>query len=67
MPLDKDPKRAKQEAARATPNVTLMLTELSEVHANLLSCFQQNKQIEKWAMEIDDVMERIYQAVKEQD
>ncbi len=54
-----------RDAREASQNVTLMLTELTEIHCRLLSCFKQNATIEKWDMEITDVMERIYQAIKE--
>ena len=64
MPLDKDRKR---NARQATPNVTEMLMELSDIHARLLSCFTTNATIDKWMRELDDVMERIFQAIKEQD
>ena len=67
MPLDKDRKKSKRKAETASPNVTLMLTELADIHVRLLSCFQQNATIAQWGCELDDVMERIYQAVKEPD
>ena len=56
-----------RDAREASQNVTLMLTELSRVHFRLLACFTKDETIEKWDMEITDVMERIYQAIKEQD
>ncbi len=39
--------------------------ELTDIHARLLSCFTQNVTIERWSCEIDDVIERIFQEVKE--
>lgn len=41
--------------------------ELSDIHARLLSCFTTNATIDKWMRELDDVMERIFQAIKEHD
>ena len=60
-------KKSIRKAEPASPNVTLMLTELTEIHVRLLSCFQQNETIKQWTCEIDDVVERIFQAVKEPD
>ena len=56
-----------RDARQASQNITLMLTELSEIHIRLLACFKQNETIEKWSMEITEIMERIYQAIKETD
>ena len=60
-------KDRKRDAYKATPNVTIMLTELSEIHFRLLACFTKDATIEQWSMELTDVMERIYQAIKEPD
>ncbi len=67
MPRDQKRNRAKRANERASPNVTEMLMELADIHMRLLSCFSQNATIEKWGCELDDVMERIYQEVKEPD
>ncbi len=65
MPRDEKRNRAKRKSDN--PNVTMMLFELQDIHVRLLSCFSQNATIEKWGCELDDVMERIYQAIKEPD
>jgi len=62
MPFNKDRER---DAREASQNVTLMLTELSRVHFRLLACFTKDETIEKWDMEITEIMERIFQAIKE--
>ena len=65
MPRDEKRNRAKRKSDN--PNVTMMLFELRDIHVRLLSCFNQNATIKKWGCELDDVMERIYQEVKEPD
>ncbi len=60
-------KDRKRDAYKATPNVTEMLMELSEIHFRLLACFDKNETIEKWSMELTEIMERIFQAIKEPD
>lgn len=65
MPRDEKRNRAKRKGEDASPNVTEMLMELADIHVRLLSCFTRNNTIERWSCELDDVMERIYQAIKE--
>ncbi len=67
MSRDEKRNRAKRTNERASPNVTEMLMELADIHMRLLSCFMQNDTIKQWSSELDDVMERIYQEVKEPD
>ena len=60
-------KDRKRDARKASPNVTEMLMELTEIHCRLLACFKHDATIERWDIEISDVMERIFQAIKEPD
>lgn len=70
MSLDKDRKRTKAKPQAASVNVTMMLMELADVHADLLAVIQRAhgaSEAGKYEARLDDAMAQIHDAVKEAD